>query len=614
MLQCAGIVFVDISGRPTPPLGRAAGQGTRSRSRKNMILTVAFLILLASLDEPPAVGAGASKQAPVADPPSSIQFQDASAQAGIDFRHENGGTVPIVIYETVPPGAAMFDCDGDGDLDLYAVQSGHRRFPAPAGSPSLTGRLFRNDGPGPGGVPRFTDVTERAGVGSSMYGIGAVAADVDNDGDGDLYVTAYGADVLYLNRGDCTFTDVTGKAGASDPRMSLNAAFADVDADGRLDLYVSNYVDFSAGPEFCYYEGVKSGCSDLEYPGQAKSLYLNQGLDESGVPRFREAAAERGVQDPQGRGMGVIFGDIDDDGDQDLYVANDGGTNRLFINDGKGSFKDNTLMSGTGYSEEGRGQASMGVDMADFDGDGRVDIITTNFSMETEALYRNEGGGQFSYYTALAGLAEASFLPLSWGTQFFDADLDGDLDLFVANGHVYDVAAQINPLESFAQKNQLYMNRGDGTFTEISGQAGPGLAAAASHRGAALGDVDDDGDVDIYVAVNDGPGKLLLNTTPRDGRHALRLRLVGSRSNRDAVGSKVTVHAGGRRQIREVRAGGSYLSGSDKRLLFGLGRLSVAEKVEVRWPSGATQIFSSLPADKLLVLVEGEASPRGPER
>lgn len=566
------------------------------------------LILLAAL----AVSLAAAKApAPPRPPDPPVRFVDATGPAGLaSFRHVTGGTVPIIIYETVPPGAALFDADGDGDLDLYVVQSGHFRFPAPAGAPLLGGRLYRNDGPGPDGVPRFTDVTEGSGLTARGYGVGAVAADVDNDGDQDLYLTNYGPNTLYLNKGGGVFEDVTAVAGVGDPLMSTGAAFADVDGNGFLDLYVGNYVDFEKGPEFCYYEGVKAGCSDLEYPGLPNSFYLNQGPGPDGVPRFREAAEERGVRDPGGRSFGVVFSDMDDDGDLDLYVANDGGSNRLFVNDGKGKFSDETLMSGTGYSEEGRGQASMGLDIADFDGDGRMDIYTTNFSLETDALYRNEGGLLFSYQTAMAGLAGPTFMPLSWGVEFFDADLDGDLDLFIANGHVYDVAEQINPRETFEQTNQIQINDGKGRFEDISDRAGPGLAPKLSSRGASFGDIDDDGDVDIYVANNGAPGTLLLNETPRRGNQALRLRLVGATpSNRDAVGARVTVEAGGRKVVREVKAGSSYISGSDKRLVIGLGPHEPGP-VTVRWPSGAVQRFTGIPAEEPVVLTQGEAAWR----
>ncbi len=558
-----------------------------------------------------AAASAAPPGAPAPPPSGPLRFVDATEEAGLgSFRHVTGGTVPIVIYETVPPGAALFDADGDGDLDLYLVQSGYRRVPPPAGAPPLTGKLYRNDGPGPQGVPRFTDVTAEAGVGSTAYGVGALAADLDNDGDQDLYLTNDGPDTLYLNMGGGVFKDVTGIAGASDPMQSTGAAAADVDGNGYLDLYISSYVDYRKGPEFCTYEGVKSGCSDLEYPGLPNSLYLNLGPGPDGIPRFREASVERGVADPEGRSFGVTFGDLDDDGDPDLYVSNDGGMNRLYVNDGKGTFTDMTLLSGAGFSEEGRGQASMGLDIADFDGDGRLDVYTTNFSLETDALYRNEGNLQFSYHTALAGLAGPTFMPLSWGLQFFDADLDGDLDLFIANGHTYDVAAQINPRESFEQLNSVYLNDGQGRFSDVSQAAGPGLSVKKSCRGAAFGDVDGDGDEDIYVACNGAPGTLLLNETPHRKNRALRLRLVGAgRSNRDAVGARVTVEVAGRRLVREVKAGTSYLSSSDKQLVIGLGP-DQPGALTVRWPSGDVQKFSGLPVDVPLILTQGETQWR----
>lgn len=533
--------------------------------------------------------------APPAGP--AVWFVEATREAGIDFVHVNGGTVPIVIYEEIVPGAAIFDFDGDGDLDLFLVQSGARRFPLPEGLERPTHRLYRNEGAGPDGTPRFVDATAAAGVTGRGYGTGAVAADIDNDGDQDLYVTAYGPNQLFVNRGDGTFSDGTAAAGVGDDRMSLSAVFGDIDRDGRVDLFVANYVDYLKGPEFCTYNGIKSGCSDKEYPGLPDSLYLNLGVGEDGLPRFRDVARERGVEDPLGRGMGSLFADLDSDGDSDLYVANDGGSNRLFLNDGSGRFKDFTLMSGSGHSEAGLGEASMGTDAGDYDNDGDLDLIVTNFARETEALYRNDGAAMFDYATAAAGMAQSSYLPLSWGTQFFDADLDGDLDLYVVNGHVYDVCNLINPQDHFEQPDQFYLNDGTGSFKDISAQAGPGLAIAASGRGAAFGDLDDDGDVDLYVANDGARGNLLLNRTPRGSRHWVRLTAVGSASNHDALGARLLVTTGGRRQLREVKSGTAYLSHSDIRPVVGLGDATQVDRLEVRWPSGARQSYENLAAD-----------------
>ncbi len=568
------------------------------------------VLCLATVTAPAAAQARGPLSAKESVQPA-IRFVDATEAAGLDFVHIRGGTSPVVIYEEMGPGAALFDYDGDGDLDLYLVQAAWRRMPDPEGRPQPTNRLYRNEGPGVDGVPQFTDVTEKAGVGDTGFGLGVATGDMDNDGDQDLYVTNYGDNVLYQNQGDGTFVDVTTIAGVADPLMSHSAAFADVDGDGYLDLYVANYLDFESGPSFCDFEGTRYGCSDLKYSGLPNSLFLNQGPGKDGIPRFREAAKERGVQDPDGRGLGVTLGDLDDDGDLDLYIANDGGSNRLLLNDGKGSFKDWTLISGTGYSEAGMGEAGMGTALGDFNNDGRLDIIVTNFAREFNALYRNDGGGIFTYASVMAQLHRSTYLPLGWGTRFFDADLDGDDDLFVANGHLYEQAPILNPQDSFRQTNQLFRNDGGGTFTDISAEAGPGLAVAHSSRGVALGDIDNDGDLDIYVANHHGRGQLLLNETQRDGRHSLRLLLTGGPSNRDAIGSRISIQAGGLTLVRQLTAGGSYLSQGDHRLLVGIGTARVAQ-VEVRWPSGAVQKFPDLPADTLVHLQEdrtGKGSP-----
>jgi hypothetical protein len=543
-------------------------------------------------------------------PHPAFRFVDVTAGAGLDFVHTRGGTNPVVIFEEMGPGAAFLDHDGDGDLDLYLLQSSWKRVPDPEKKPAPTNRLYRNDGRGADGVPRFTDVTKAAGVADPGYGLGSAVGDIDNDGDPDLYVTNYGSNVLYLNQGDGTFRDVTRLAGADDPLMSHSAAFADVDGDGRLDLYVANYIDYESGPEFCDFEGVRYACSDLEYTGAPNSLFLNLGPGEDGVPRFREAAEERGIRDPTGRGLGVTFGDLDNDGDIDLYVANDGGGNKLFLNDGKGTFKDWTLISGTGYSEAGMGEAGMGTALGDFNNDGLLDIIVTNFARETNALYRNDGGAIFTYATVTAQMHRPTFLRLGWGLRFFDADLDGDEDLFVVYGHLYEQAPLLNPQDKWLQPNQLFRNNGDGTLTDVSEEAGPGLEVEAVSRGLALGDVDNDGDLDLYVANNHGIGTLLLNETDRGDRHALRLRLTGGPSNRDAVGSRLTVRAGELKLVRQVTGGGSYLSSGDLRPLIGVGTAERAD-VEIRWPSGVTQRFENLPVDVPIHLTEGKPAEIG---
>ena len=542
--------------------------------------------------------------------PEAAGVRIVTAPAGPEFLHVNGGRSPILIYETIGPGAAWLDFDGDGDVDLFAVQSGDLRFPPAEGRPLPAHGLFRNDGVRGDGIV-LVDVTAAAGITRSGYGLGVAVGDVDNDGDPDLYVTHHGRNALYLNRGDGTFADVTSAAGVDDDRMSSSAAFLDIDGDSLLDLYVANYVDFESGPETCVYNGVRSGCSDLEYEGQPNSMYRNQGPGPDGVPRFRDVAADRGVLDAGGRGLGVVAGDLDGDGDIDIYLANDGGGNKVFRNDGTGRFIDHTLMSGAGYSEAGLGEAGMGTALGDIDGDGRLDIFVTNYARENNALYHNDGGGFFAYSTVRAGLAAPSFIPLGWGTRFFDVDLDGDLDLFVANGHVYDVCDQINPQDRFAQRNQLFLNDGSGRFVEITDDAGDGLQLEAVSRGAAFGDADNDGDIDIYVANNGDAGNLLLNHTPRGERHFLGVHLSGVASNRDAVGARLVLQAGEMRQERQRTSGGSYLSHSDGRLLFGIGSHAVGDRLEIRWPSGAIQRYESLPADRTFQISEGAPRPVG---
>ncbi|MGD8375773.1 MAG: CRTAC1 family protein [Acidobacteriota bacterium] len=531
------------------------------------------------------------------------RFEEESEAAGIDFLHTHGGTSPIVIYEQIPPGGAWLDYDGDGDLDLFTVQSGHRRFPPAPGEAPPSHRLYRNDSTA--AQLSFRDVTATAGVGTvAGYGMGAVAADLDNDRDIDLYVTAYGPNTLFLNLGDGTFRDVTAVAGVGDDRMSSSAAIADLDGDGLQDLYVSNYVDYASGPEFCNYNGIHSGCSDLEYDGLPNSFYRNLGPGKDGIPRFQDEAERRGILDPEGRGLGVVTADLDGSGTLDLYLANDGGGNRMFLNDGNGNFEDATLLSGAGYGEAGLGEAGMGTDAGDFDGDGQLDIFVTNYARETNALYRNDGFGLFAHQTVSAGLAGPSFVPLGWGTGFYDFDLDGLLDLFVANGHVYDVCHKINPQDTFAQRNQLFLNNGKGGFEDVGAAAGPGLQVMESSRGAAFGDVDNDGDIDIWVANLGARGSLLMNRTGREGRHFLTLAVVGDASGHSALGARAVLLAADRRQIREVKAGGSYLSSSDPRLHFGLGESERVDRIEVGWSSGARIAFRDLPADRLFRIAE----------
>jgi hypothetical protein len=539
--------------------------------------------------------AGCTAHPPPAAPPpptaaDPAPFVDVAAAAGVRFRHVTGGEPPLNILQTAGAGGALFDADGDGRLDLFLVNGRHldgRREKEPPRH-----ALYRNNGDG-----TFTDVTARAGLGGG-YGMGCAVADVDGNGHLDLYVTHYGPNTLYRNNGDGTFTDVTARAGVAAGGWSTSAAFADMDGDGDLDLYVARYLRFAPGEsrELCEVEGIKVACPPRYYEGQSGILYRN---NRDGT--FTDVTRASGVTHTEGKGLGCLWWDADDDGDMDLYIANDGVANNLYRNDGTGRFTDVALLSGAALSPAGGAEGSMGVDAGDVDGDGRFDLFIGNFQNETSALYRNDGEMRFTYATAEWGLAEATFPALTFGVGFLDYDNDGWPDLFAANGHVQDAIERIDPQCTFSQPRQLFRNLGSGRFADVSAQAGPGIMTPAVGRGAAFGDWDDDGDVDILVTNNGGPAMLLRNEVGRR-RHWLSLRLVGRAPNRDAIGARVRLRAGGRTQVREVRSGGSYASASDFRLHFGLGDASTADSLEIHWPDGAVTRHRDLPADRRLTL------------
>ncbi|MBI2951642.1 VCBS repeat-containing protein, partial [bacterium] len=474
-----------------------------------------------------------------------VQFVDVAAPSGVAFRHAHGGSEPIVILENVGAGCALFDYDNDGDLDAFFVNGCYRRTPPPG--PQPTDALYRNDGSDGKGGWRFTDVTRQAGieVNEVGYGMGCCVGDYDNDGDLDLYVTNYGPNVLYRNNGDGTFTDVARQAGVDDPRWGTGCAFGDYDRDGDLDLYVANYVVFRVDDPkellWCFEKGIRYGCSPFNYRPDANVLYRNDGPDGKGGWRFVDVTRQAGVADPGGKGLGVTWGDYDDDGDEDLYVANDATRNALFRNHGDGTFADVTDAAGVGYDEGGKAQASMGVAFDDLDNDGRLDLFVTNFSEETSTFYHNDGNGFFTVRTAETRLGAPGFLSLKWGTAMFDCDNDGDRDIFTANGHVYDVVERFRPHLRFKQKNQLFRNDGpgpDGTprFSEVTDRAGPGLQVVESSRGAAFGDFDEDGDLDILVQNMNAPPTLLRNdgstgltTGGGNQNHWIRVKLEGGR-------------------------------------------------------------------------------------
>jgi hypothetical protein len=512
-----------------------------------------------------------------ASPPTPL-FEEVSGQARVQFTHVSGAMPLRHVAETMGSGGGFLDYDNDGWLDIYLVNGG-RRPGATLGAPA-SNRLYHNNGDG-----TFTDVTARAGVGGKGYGMGCAFADYDNDGFVDIYVTNVGPNVLYHNNGDGTFTDVTARAGVGDAHFSTSAVWGDYDRDGFLDLYVCNYVRFSKEKhQRCTFKDVPVYCYPHSYDGQPNTLYHN---NRDGT--FTDVTERAGVREPDlraSKSLGALWFDMDGDGDLDLYVANDTTPNYLFENRGNGSFADVSLVSGAAFGETGVAKAGMGVDAADLDGSGRQSLIVTNFSFETNSLFWNEGGGTFSDRSVETGLAGPSFVPLGFGVNFLDYDNDGRVDLFVANGHVFDNAPLINPGTEYRQSNQLFRNTG-GRFVETSAVAGPCFARKEVGRGSAAGDFDNDGRVDLLVVNNNGPALLLRNVAP--ARSWLTLKLAGTHCNRDAVGARVTLQAGDRRLTQEIRSGSSYMSQSDLRLHFGLGDRERPDSIQVVWPCGKKQ-------------------------
>ena len=513
------------------------------------------------------------------DRPVAPVFIEVSQEAKLLFFHVNGASPQKYIVETVGSGAGFLDYDNDGWMDVYFVNGG----PTPATVPAVSAanQLFRNNRDG-----TFTEVTEKAGVGDTSYGVGCAFADYDNDGYVDIYVTNLGPNLLYHNNGDGTFTEIASKAGVADRLWGTSAAFADYDQDGNLDLYVCNYLQFSfAGHRRCYVQDVPIYCYPHSYEGAPNALYRN-----NGDGTFADITAIAGVrEDPQySKSLGVIWLDMDGDGDVDLYVANDTTANYLFENKGNATFEDLSLVSGTAFSGAGVPQAGMGIDATDLDGNGSFDIFVTNFSLQHNALYWNDGSGIFSDRILESNLAGPGFLPLAFGTNFLDYDNDGLVDLFVANGHVFDNAEMINPSLQHAQANQLFRHLGQGRFLEISSQAGAYFSRKNVSRGSAAGDFNNDGKLDLLVTNKNDRADLLENRTASPHQW-LKFKLEGADCNRDAVGAKIALTAGAYRLTQEVRAGSSYLSQSDLRLHFGLGDRTRIDTIQVSWPCGKTQ-------------------------
>lgn len=535
---------------------------------------------------------------------SSPFFVDRAQALGVDFRTRNGQSGSFYFIEFAGSGAALFDYDSDGDLDLYLVQ-GQRLGPdgpITDGEDAWRDRLYRNDGSGE--QRHFTDVTTQSGIVATGYGMGAATGDVDNDGDIDIYVTQYGVNQLWLNQGDGTFVDGTAQAGVGDEGWGTSAAFFDYDHDGDLDLAVTNYVIYSfANHRPCGDDtGRRDYCGPASYSPQADKLYRNRG---DGT--FEDVTAAAGLLDAYGPGLGVVTADFNRDGWVDLYIANDLAPNQLWVNQQDGTFRDEALFAGAAVNMEGLVEASMGIDAGDVDNDGDADLFMTHLNGETNTLYVNDGTGHFTDNTVAGGLAASSIAYTGFGTAMLDFDNDGWLDIMVANGAVYaiDALARKGDPYPYHQANQLFHNRGNGQFADVSARGGEGITASEISRGLAVGDINNDGLVDVVITNAEGPVRILINQS-NQGHHWLGLRIVGGASQRDMLGALVTaVLSDGRRLQRRVRSDASYLSANDPRTLFGLADAEAVELVVVQWPDGSHEQFTGLSIDRYHRLVQG---------
>ncbi|HEY6119366.1 MAG TPA: CRTAC1 family protein [Pyrinomonadaceae bacterium] len=527
-------------------------------------------------------------------PVRNVQFTDITEKAGITFKHVYSPEKKY-IAESMSGGVAIIDYDNDGYPDLYFVNS--LTVDLAKANKKTRSALYHNRGDG-----TFTDVTDSAGVGDVGFGMGVAVGDYNNDGFDDLYVTALGPNHLFKNNGNGTFTDVTAKAGVNDARWSTGASFVDYDNDGRLDLFVSNYVDFDLNhlPEFgstrtCQFKGVPVQCGPRGLPGAGDSLFHN-----NGDGTFSDVSKKAGVSDPNGYyGLGVICSDFDDDGFVDIFVANDSTPNFLYHNNGDGTFKEIGFISGTAVNGNGSEQGCMGVTLGDYDHDGRLDLFITNFDDEYNILYHRDARNSFTDVSFQANVAELSLPYVGWGTKFFDYDNDGWVDLFVTNGHAYPQR------DHYRQRELLLHNNRDGTFSEVAAQSGSALMQERVGRGAALGDIDNDGDIDIVVNDLDGSPQLLRN----DGGNAnnsVLIRTIGAKSNRDGIGARIKVISGDLTQLDEVRSGSSYISQNDLRLHFGLENRTKVDSIEVRWPSGEIDRVANVGVNKILTIKEGK--------
>jgi enediyne biosynthesis protein E4 len=566
------------------------------------------LLLLSACKQPVATTPGAApaevtnqmpSPSPSPTPPrpsGPIEFTDVTAQAGIHFKHNSGAFGKKYLPETIGNGCAFLDYDNDGWHDILIVNS--TAWPERKAPRTLLA-LYHNNQDG-----TFTDVTRQSGLAVEMYGVGVAAADYDNDGKVDIYITCVGANHLFRNLGNGRFADVTARAGVGDPGFSTSAAWFDYDNDGKLDLFVANYVDWSVeNDQLCSLDGKnKSYCTPQSYQGQSPTLYRNKG---NGT--FENVTQRAGLNDPTCKSLGVALLDYNGDGWLDLFVANDTEPNRLYKNNGNGTFIDEAVTAGVAFSEAGTARAGMGVDAGDYDGSGRQGIVVGNFTNESMALYSNDGTGLFTDEAPKSGIGKMSAQSLTFAVFFFDYDLDGLLDVFAANGHVSDDISVVQPNVRYAQPPHLFRNKGNKKFEEMTGKLGRAVQRAIVGRGAAYGDFDNDGDLDLLITSNNGPARLLRNENANQN-DLLRVKTVGTRANRDGIGARVTLKTAKGKLFNMVKTGSSYCSQSELPLVFGLGAPEEGRtlSLEIVWPGGQKDTIVDIKANQSITVQEGK--------
>jgi len=532
---------------------------------------------------------------PAAHAQEQMRFRDITAPAGIHFTHNNGAFGKKWLPETMGPGCAFIDYDNDGYPDILLINGDD--FPGHPHAGATTLKLYHNNHDG-----TFSDVTRRAGLALPLFGLGVAVGDYDNDGFEDIFVTALGQSHLFHNNGNGTFTDVTKSAGLWGPdEFSTSAAWVDYDRDGKLDLVVANYVQWSEqGDLYCTIDGAhKSYCTPESYKGTSLRLWHNLGGG-----RFEDATRKAGLQDPTSKSLGIAILDSNGDGWPDILVANDTQPNKLYVNKGNGTFEEQGVAAGIGFSEDGVARAGMGADAADYDRSGHPSIIISNFANQMVSLYHNEGNGLFVDEAPQSEIGRDTLVTLGFGCFFFDYDNDGWPDIFVADGHIENEIERVQKRVSYAEPPHLFRNLGGGKFTEVTAHMGKSFASPKVGRAAAYGDIDNDGFPDILLTTNAGPAYLFHNEG--GSNHSLRIKLVGTKSNRDGIGAIARVTAGNDKQWKMLRSGSSYLSQSELVLTFGLGSQAKADTIEIQWPSGQVDRLSNVPAGQTITVEEGK--------